>query len=660
TGLRAGLARERALRDDQQACLARAREQHRARDEAERERQLAQARYDTERQARRRVEAALDLEGHRESLTEGEPCPLCGATDHPYATQVPAVAALLKAAQEAERESRDAFERWVAQVATHEAQREADAVRGQSLGEARERERAALGEQAVAWDAGLEGLAGLAGLGSRAGDVARAVAALPRAAVWALDGGSFAGDSQPNGASDDARVAVDAVHHAVDSLDAAAATLDMARGALDEQLRHADALTRALRDAHDALDRATTACSERRSRGVTAGERLTALVAQDARLVEQAERAAAEGARARGEVEARVGQDGGWEAALLADASAFLTERGQRVATYRAQVEALDAARQRLPVLTASLSGLAKDVASARAAVAGLEGQQAVAEEALAAVVSAREALFGGAAARTVEALLAAVRAAEVLARERDAKAREHQAARPHPQVVMDAEGAQGQLQALVAALDGAREQQATLAGRLALDDTQRQARAELGPALLTQRAQAERWERLNQLVGQADGARFRDFAQGLTLKIVLEHANQRLRELRPRYRLAVVPGSNLDIQVVDKDMGDEVRSIASLSGGETFLVSLALALGLSESTGASSVETLFIDEGFGTLDSEAFEVAMSTLDALQASGCIIGVISHVEGLADRVGVRAEVQPQGGGLSRVRVVAPGP
>ncbi len=117
------------------------------------------------------------------------------------------------------------------------------------------------------------------------------------------------------------------------------------------------------------------------------------------------------------------------------------------------------------------------------------------------------------------------------------------------------------------------------------------------------------------------------------------------------------VPKYDLDLQVVDGDMGDEVRGVSSLSGGESFLVSLALALGLASlSSETTQVETLFIDEGFGTLDPDTLEMALATLDALQATGRQVGIISHVSGLAERIGAQVRVVKQGAGRSRLVVV----
>ncbi|NEX84293.1 AAA family ATPase [Aeromonas rivipollensis] len=175
-----------------------------------------------------------------------------------------------------------------------------------------------------------------------------------------------------------------------------------------------------------------------------------------------------------------------------------------------------------------------------------------------------------------------------------------------------------------------------------------------LQEALAAQQAVADHWLQLSELIGSASGAKLRTFAQSLTLERLLLEANAQLGELSPRYRLERVPGTDLALQVVDLDMGDEVRSVDSLSGGESFLVSLALALALSSlSSRQTQVESLFIDEGFGTLDPDSLDLALSSLDSLQAVGRQIGVISHVQTLVERIGVQIRVEALGGGESRV-------
>jgi len=172
-----------------------------------------------------------------------------------------------------------------------------------------------------------------------------------------------------------------------------------------------------------------------------------------------------------------------------------------------------------------------------------------------------------------------------------------------------------------------------------------------------TQQTNTQLWQNMKELIGSADGAKFRTFAQSLTLEQMLIGANHHLNDLAPRYSLQRVPGAELDLQMIDKNMGDEVRSIDSLSGGETFLVSLALALGLGSLTSLqTSIRSLFIDEGFGTLDPDTLEVALSCLDSLQASGRQIGIISHVQGLVERVGTRIQITSCGDGHSNLKVL----
>jgi exonuclease SbcC len=163
-------------------------------------------------------------------------------------------------------------------------------------------------------------------------------------------------------------------------------------------------------------------------------------------------------------------------------------------------------------------------------------------------------------------------------------------------------------------------------------------------------------WQKLNDLIGSADGKKFRQIAQEYTLDFLLAYANEHLRFLSDRYELARIP-SSLALQVLDKEMGDEIRSVNSLSGGESFLVSLALALGLASlSSNRMKVESLFIDEGFGSLDPATLNIAMDALDRLQNQGRKVGVISHVQEMNERIGTRIRVNKLSNGRSRVEVV----
>ncbi|TLF52109.1 chromosome segregation protein SMC [Halomonas urmiana] len=189
-------------------------------------------------------------------------------------------------------------------------------------------------------------------------------------------------------------------------------------------------------------------------------------------------------------------------------------------------------------------------------------------------------------------------------------------------------------------------------------DDDRKRERRKVGQAEL-EAAQAEfrRWGQISELIGSADGKAFRRIAQAYNLEQLLEHANAHLSGLSRRYRL-VRGGSPLGLLVVDIDMGDERRSVHSLSGGETFLVSLALALGLaSMASGELTIESLFIDEGFGSLDPQSLALAMEALDGLQALGRRVGVISHVQEMHERIPVQIQVEPLGNGTSRAKLVS---
>ena len=166
----------------------------------------------------------------------------------------------------------------------------------------------------------------------------------------------------------------------------------------------------------------------------------------------------------------------------------------------------------------------------------------------------------------------------------------------------------------------------------------------------------AERWAKLNKLIGSADGAKFKVIAQSYTLNLLLLHANKHLSYLSKRYKLQQVPDT-LALQVIDCDMCDEIRTVYSLSGGESFLISLALALGLSSlSSNNLKVESLFIDEGFGSLEAESLRTAMEALEQLQMQGRKIGVISHVQEMSERISVQVQVHKKVNGKSVLTVV----
>lgn len=171
------------------------------------------------------------------------------------------------------------------------------------------------------------------------------------------------------------------------------------------------------------------------------------------------------------------------------------------------------------------------------------------------------------------------------------------------------------------------------------------------------QQLEYNRWAAVHDLIGSHDGSKFRKFAQGLTLQKLVQLANVHLENLYGRYFVVKRPGEDLELDIVDTYQADNMRSMMTLSGGESFLVSLALALGLSDLAGRNAnIRSLFIDEGFGTLDEQTLDLAICTLENLQAKGKTIGIISHVKELKERITTQVRVLKKGGGTSVVEVV----
>lgn len=222
-------------------------------------------------------------------------------------------------------------------------------------------------------------------------------------------------------------------------------------------------------------------------------------------------------------------------------------------------------------------------------------------------------------------------------------------------------EEAEADLRALLATSeterDDKRESIGAITGRLQADNEVRLRLKTLQAEIKAAKGVAETWAAVNEAVGSRQGGKFAQIAQSVTLSILVERANEHLCDLKPRYQL-MTGGDDLALHIVDQDMGDEVRSTRSLSGGERFLVSLALALALSSMGGHGGLATtLFIDEGFGSLDAESLDIAMDALETLQAQGRTIGVISHVEAMKDRIPVQVRVTRRGAGSSTVALSA---
>lgn len=172
--------------------------------------------------------------------------------------------------------------------------------------------------------------------------------------------------------------------------------------------------------------------------------------------------------------------------------------------------------------------------------------------------------------------------------------------------------------------------------------------------AIEAQKKECHRWEKLHVLIGSADGKKYRNFAQGLTFELMVSHANRQLGKMTDRYLLIRDDKQPLELNVVDNYQAGEIRSTRNLSGGESFIVSLTLALGLSKMASRKvRVDSLFLDEGFGTLDDESLETALEALSGLHQDGKLIGIISHVSAMKERIGTLITITPVSGGRSTI-------
>ncbi len=213
-------------------------------------------------------------------------------------------------------------------------------------------------------------------------------------------------------------------------------------------------------------------------------------------------------------------------------------------------------------------------------------------------------------------------------------------------------------------ALEGEREtldqSRGSLRGQLLQDDQRRRDQAGISAQIEAAQGESARWSRLSALIGSASGAVFARFAQGLTLERLVAVANRHLAQLTPRYamRRSNAALDDLELEILDRYQADATRPMRSLSGGESFLASLALALGLSElASGRTAIESLFIDEGFGSLDPDTLETAMAALEGLQTRGKTIGVISHVDAMKERITTQIRIQKRDSGRSTLEIKA---
>ncbi len=167
----------------------------------------------------------------------------------------------------------------------------------------------------------------------------------------------------------------------------------------------------------------------------------------------------------------------------------------------------------------------------------------------------------------------------------------------------------------------------------------------------------AKAWEKLDELIGSEDGEKYQVYVQSLTLSSLVSLANEHLNKLNRRYLLAIKDHTNLELEVIDLYQNESRRGVHTLSGGESFIVSLALSLGLLElNSDQIEINTLFLDEGFETLDEESLKLVIETLSNFESEGKIIGIISHVPLLKEQIRTQVKIEKKGNGMSELSIV----
>jgi exonuclease SbcC len=640
---------------------------------------------------------ALSLESRRETLKDGAPCPLCGATEHPYSREAPGESLLEKLNEAISRGEKELLAIRKAQTAAEKSASRAE-ERAKKGSEQRDRHEAALAKGTTEY-ARLKARADLDGVPDRAPDAGERLGKLAAEAEAALAGARSALD----GALERKLQAQAARRHVEErrtdverERNVLAETEREVERAQSDSAKASDDL-RALglqRDgAEEELDPALSFLGSwrlaARSDAIAFGrscEKAASEHAGQERALREAEKeagpaqAALEGARAEESALARsAGDAAAREKNLLDRLAEREAERrvvlgGRPAGAVETELVAAEQALRKAMEEAGAQAGKAQaEVARAGQELTGAAAhREAAAKESFTAEARLAEALVAcGLDRARLEALLTlssdwiqqtrarlqalegAVLDADSTHAERVRRAAAH-AAEGRP-AVSKGEAVQWTHEAR----QGAAEVKLRLVEvqvRLRADAEGRSLAANLSREREAQEGVATRWRALADLIGSSDGKKFRSFAQGLTLDALLRQANHHLLDLAPRYRILRVPGQDLELQVLDRDLGDEVRSVNGLSGGETFLVSLALALALASiATRVTQSRTLFIDEGFGTLDRDTLEHAMVALESLRTSGRTVGVISHVPELHERIGVRVEIERTGVGRSLVVV-----
>lgn len=590
--------------------------------------QRARARRERLTALRDHLHAALALADKRDALREGDPCPVCGSLVHPSADDARA-----RDNDARLRDEADALKRRLEAI---------DAARD-ALDLARERATAAatLAHQAV-------GVANGAAERAMAADEAaqRAAALASETDGRARQARAALLEALPGLAPDAGPEQVDAAVQAAAGKVAAWQQAAQAHASAERRLADAQPTCAAAVEAHKSAqakhDEAVTAAELRRE-GLGLAREALAEALQGAGLAgrdpEEVERACA-GALQAAEHRHQAAQTQAQQAdAALQEALGVHKRHTEELGERDQMVQEAEEA------LALTLTELGLDVAELEARTLTPDQEAAI---------SARKQILERERIR-VDALLAErTRAQDVHGGRRPPGAPE----RPDAAQAEAAKTALADASARLGALSAhSAERQASLRH----DDAQRARGKELEAAEEAAAAAAQLWTRLNRLIGERNGQAFRDFAMTMTLQQLVDIANHHMRQLSERYTLAVERDPDghavMGFSVVDACQADASRALTTLSGGETFLVSLSLALGLAGlSTASMPVETLLLDEGFGTLDGDTLELAMAALGRLRDNDVQVGIISHVEALREHVPAQILVEVLGEGRSVLRAL----
>lgn len=658
---------EQQLSADLQACGQRVQQQAAALADLRSQYKAQKEKVADKQQLLAQEQRIQSLEAHRHALQPGEACPLCGSKEHPAITAYAALdVSATEAALQAARAELEALEEQGSQLKADHA---ASHSRHGSLQQQLEATAASIEQWHAQWSTLRQG--GAPELADDAWNQAEVLARVQQQASQ-----QAAGLQQT---LTDAEVGEHRVQGTKDAAHAAEQTLQDAQ----HKQQH---LQQAQQDSAAQQQRLHTAVQALHGSASAIDTELQAAVAQ-----------------------------AGWTVPAAADAAAWLQQRQQDWQQWQqhsadlqtvvqqlalqqrhleqatqdarhwqqglAQLQAVDAQTPTpAPALPASLAECAAQLEHAVQRLASLQGQcqqagshlaqlQQSSAEAQAAWHTALEASPFADAQAYAQALLPEAEVKRLAALREQLNNALQRAATLHAEAAMHLE--QMQAQALtdeapatiaeqVRTLEAERarlsEQIGACRARLLDDEQRRQGQQALLLQIATEARDCDLWQRLDALIGSARGDKYRRFAQGLTLDHLLHLANRHLGRLHGRYLLRRKPAGELELDIVDSWQGDVARDTRTLSGGEAFLVSLALALALSDLVShKTSIDSLFLDEGFGTLDGDTLEVALSALDALNASGKMIGIISHVEALKERIPAQIRVE-KGGGIGHSRLV----